>query len=57
MDLTTIDATDLDVAPGDWTDLVGPGLTLEDVAAAAGTASYEILTSLRGAEKTYRSAT
>lgn len=47
MDLITVDVTDIDgPAPqrGDWVDLVGPGLTLEDVGAAAGTIGYEVLT-------------
>lgn len=48
MDLTSFDVTDLGsgVAVGDWIELVGDNMPLEDVAAAAGTISYEILTSL-----------
>jgi alanine racemase len=47
MDLSAYDVTDRpDIAAGDWLDLIGPGCTLERVAQAAGTISYEILTSL-----------
>jgi alanine racemase len=49
MDLITVDVTDLgQAAPhrGDFVDLVGPGLTLESVGAAAGTIGYEVLTRL-----------
>ena len=53
MDLITVDATGLDVRAGDEAVLVGPGLSIDDVAAAAGTLAYELLTSLRGAAKTY----
>ncbi len=49
MDLTVLDVT---AAPsgrpqaGDYVTLIGPGLALEEVAAAAGTIGYEILTGL-----------
>jgi alanine racemase len=47
MDLITFDVTDLpDVAPGTMVQLVGPGNTPDEVAAAAGTIGYEVLTSL-----------
>jgi alanine racemase len=47
MDLTTFDVTDVpDVVPGDPVRLIGPELTPDDIAAAAGTIGYEILTSL-----------
>ena len=47
MDLTTFDVTDAPtVRAGDWIDLIGPGVTVDDVAAAAGTNGYEVLTSL-----------
>lgn len=47
MDLTTFDATDHPgIIPGAWLDLIGPGRTPDDVAEAAGTNGYEILTSL-----------
>jgi alanine racemase len=47
MDLTTFDATDVPgVTPGTWLDLLGPAQTPDDLAAAAGTNGYEILTSL-----------
>jgi alanine racemase len=49
MDLLTLDVTD---APpelarrGAWVDLIGPGHTVDDLAAEAGTIGYEILTAL-----------
>lgn len=49
MDLTMFDVTELGptaVAPGDWIELFGPNLPIDDAAAAAGTISYELLTSL-----------
>jgi len=49
MDLTIIDVTDCACAPGDWVEFLGPHARLDDVAAAAGTAPYEILTTFAGA--------
>ncbi len=47
MDLITIDASGADdLRPGDAVELLGPAAPLASVAQAAGTASYEILTSL-----------
>ncbi|MBL6455360.1 alanine racemase [Belnapia sp. T6] len=47
MDLITFDVTDVPPpAPGDRIGLIGPGLTPDDLATAAGTIGYEILTSL-----------
>lgn len=49
MDLTTIDVTGLPenlVRPGTLVDLIGPSNPLDDVAAAAGTIGYELLTRL-----------
>jgi alanine racemase len=47
MDLTTFDVTDLPaVQPGSWLEVLGPHLSPDDVAAAAGTNGYEVLTSL-----------
>lgn len=47
MDLTTFDVTDHPaIQPGSWLDVLGPDLTADDLAAAAGTNGYEILTSL-----------
>lgn len=47
MDLTTFDVTDVrGVGPGSWLDVIGPNQTPDDVAVAAGTNGYEILTSL-----------
>lgn len=49
MDLTTIDITDLSLsalAAGDWIEVIGPNMPVDQVAAAAGTIGYEILTSL-----------
>ena len=47
MDLTNFDVTAIPgVAPGAWLELIGPAQTPDDVAAAAGTNGYEVLTSL-----------
>ncbi|WP_245307886.1 alanine racemase [Hoeflea sp. IMCC20628] len=49
MDLTMFDVTDLPdgaINPGDWIELLGPTIPLEEAADAAGTISYELLTSL-----------
>lgn len=49
MDLITLDVTGLPddiVQPGKLVDLIGPEITLEEVASLAGTISYEILTIL-----------
>jgi len=48
MDLTIFDVTDVgaDVQPNDQIELIGPNISIHDVAAAAGTIPYEILTSL-----------
>jgi alanine racemase len=47
MDLTTFDVTlHPGVQPGSWLEIIGPDLTADDVAVAAGTNGYEILTSL-----------
>jgi len=49
MDLITFDVTDLPegiAKPGAMIDLIGPDITVDDVAAAAGTIGYEVLTGL-----------
>ena len=47
MDLTTFDVTDHPtVGRGAWLEVIGPACTPDDVAAAAGTNGYEVLTSL-----------
>ncbi len=58
MDLTTFDVTDVPGAvPGTWLELIGQEQTPDDVAAAAGTNGYEILTSLgRRFHRIYRPA-
>lgn len=49
MDLTIIDVTDCnDAAPGDMVEFLGDNVKLDDVAALAGTAPYEILTTFAG---------
>jgi alanine racemase len=49
MDLTTFDITDHpDIHTGAWLEVIGPNCSLDEVAAAAGTVGYEILTSLGG---------
>jgi alanine racemase len=59
MDLMTLDVTDMpDLVPGAEVELLGDTVRLEDVAQAAGTASYEVLTRLGGARipRTYEDA-
>jgi alanine racemase len=58
MDLTTFDVTDIPaVQPGCWLEVLGPRLSPDDVAAAAGTNGYEMLTSLgRRFQRVYRTA-
>jgi alanine racemase len=58
MDLTTFDVTDHPaVQPGDWLEVLGPHLSPDDVATAAGTNGYEVLTSLgRRFHRVYRTA-
>ena len=48
MDLTVIDVTDVPggVRPGDMVELLGAAITVDDMAARAGTIGYEILTNL-----------
>jgi len=49
MDLITIDVSAVAepaTRPGQWVELIGPNNTVDDVARAAGTIGYEILTSL-----------
>jgi alanine racemase len=48
MDLITVDVTKLEQPParGDFVDLIGPGLPIETIGAAAGTIGYEVLTRL-----------
>jgi alanine racemase len=47
MDLTTYDATDHPgIAAGSWLELIGPNRSPDEVAEAAGTNGYEVLTSL-----------
>lgn len=46
MDLVTIDITGLNCQVGDSVEIIGPNYTLDEVAEAAGTIGYEILTSL-----------
>lgn len=53
MDLITLDVTGIDVAEGDEAELIGPAMPVEEVARAAGTASYEVLTGLARAARRY----
>jgi alanine racemase len=57
MDLITFDVSDVpekECRPGAWIVLIGPNNPVDDVAAAAGTIGYEILTSLgRGYHRIY----
>ncbi len=58
MDLITVDVSDFhpnDVGVGTWVDLIGGCVPLDDVAAAAGTISYELLTRMsRRDQRIYR---
>ena len=58
MDLATFDVTDHPtVQPGSWLEVLGPHLGPDDLAAAAGTNGYEVLTSLgRRFHRVYRTA-
>lgn len=54
MDLIAVDATDADAARGSLATVIGPDFGVDDLAAAAGTIGYEILTSLgRRYRRTY----
>lgn len=56
MDLTAFDVTECEdaVSAGDWIELFGPNMPIDDVASAAGTIGYELLTSLgRRYERVY----
>ena len=44
MDLTHLDATGIDIEPGDWVEFFGATITIDEVADWANTISYEILT-------------
>ncbi len=56
MDLVALDVTGCEAAqPGAWVELLGPNAPVDDIAAAAGTISYELLVHLSGrAERAYR---
>ncbi len=55
MDLIAVDVTGLvGVAEGDWVELFGPSMPVDELAATAGTIGYELLTQLsRRAERVY----
>lgn len=54
MDLIAIEVTETAAQRGDWVELFGPNVPLEEVAARAGTIPYEFLTGLsRRAERRY----
>ena len=47
MDLMAVDVTDIRaVTRGDWAELFGPNVPIDDVARTAGTIGYELLTGL-----------
>jgi alanine racemase len=46
MDLTGVDITDADAAVGDWAEVFGGALSVDEVATSAGTIGYEILTGI-----------
>jgi alanine racemase len=59
MDLMAADVTDIsgEVRPGDRAEIFGPNISVDEVAAAAGTIPYEFLTGLsRRAERIYATA-
>ena len=49
MDLCAFDVTDIpenEISAGDWIELIGPAIPVDDVARASGTIGYELLTGL-----------
>ena len=47
MDLIAIDVTDIDaVAPGDWVEMFGSNIPVDEVAGHARTIGYELLTGI-----------
>ena len=46
MDVLAVDVSDLDVSAGDSVEIFGPNRLIDNAAAAAGTISYELLTSI-----------
>ena len=46
MDLTAIDVTDIQAAVGDWAELFGPALPVDEVAKTADASAYELLTGI-----------
>lgn len=51
MDLTMFDVSDVPehkISAGDWVELIGENISIENVASCAGTISYEILTQIGG---------
>ena len=46
MDLTVVDVTDTQAAMGDWVELFGPALPIDEVARRADTIAYELLTGI-----------
>jgi len=44
MDLIAIDAADAPAREGDWVQLFGPDAPIDEIASAAGSLSYELLT-------------
>lgn len=54
MDLVTVDVSGLAVAEGDWAEIIGPNISVDEVAEQAQTISYEVLTGLgRRSERIY----
>jgi alanine racemase len=46
MDLTDVDVTGVDVSVGDWVEVFGAALPIDEVARQAGTIAYELLTGI-----------
>ena len=46
MDMLHLDVTGVEVEEGDWVELIGSNMSLDEVALQSGTISYEVLTNL-----------
>jgi alanine racemase len=54
MDMIALDIGEAEASPGDWVELLGPNVPIDDLAAAAGTVAHECLVRLGGrAERIY----
>ena len=46
MDMTFVDVTDIDCQVGDEVELYGPNVDIQELAEAAGSIDYEVMTSI-----------